>query len=146
MSLRRGEEEQAAGGENLVTVRVSGIEAGISTVTDITCTVTKIVIDDTTIPVSGGEIQLEPGKTMTIKVTYTAAAPGASGIPFPDVWYIGVTCKMPGQFGWDPTRHTGPGPTTNTTEIGNLKGPSSSETLVIKWYGIAGSYSEPPPG
>lgn len=139
--MNRREEEQNNGGK--VTVRVAGIEQGISVVTGIQCTVTRVVINDTEIPVSGGEVQLEPGKTMTIKVRYTAEAPGAG---YFDSWHIGITCRMPGQFGWDPTRHTGSGPISIEVMVGNLKAPSSNQELVIKWYGIAGSYSVPPPG
>lgn len=137
--MRREEENS----EGKVTMKIAGIEQGISVVTGIQCTVNRIVIDNIEIPVTGGEIELEPGKTMTIKIHYTAEAPGAG---YFDSWYIGITCKMPGQFGWDPTRHTGSGPISIEVSIGNLKAPSSPETLVIKWYGIAGSYSVPPPG
>lgn len=138
--MRRQEGE--SNGEK-VTVRVAGIEQGISTVTSIQCRVNRIVINNIEIPVAGGEIELEPEKIMTIKVHYTAEAPGAG---YFDSWYIGVTCRMGTQFGWDPTRHTGSGPITTEVSIGNLRAPSSDQTLVIKWYGIAGSYSEPPPG
>lgn len=128
--------------EGRVTVNVGGIER-ISEVSSITCVINKIVINSTQIPLSGGQIQLTPGKTMTIKVYYTASAPGAGLL---DSWHIGISARMGSQFGYDTTRHTGSGPISGSPEIGNLKGPSSNETLVIKWSGIAGSYSTPPPG
>jgi hypothetical protein len=139
--MRREDEE----GQEItkVPIRVAPISQGISTVTSITCTVDRIVINNIEVPVSGGTIELEPDKAMTIKVHYTASAPGAGYL---DSWHIGITAKMGSQFGWDPTRHTGSGPISIEVSIGNLKAPSTSQTLVIKWYGIAGSYSAPPPG
>jgi len=138
---RREEEDQVR--VPITIAPVKSIGGRISAVGSITCTVSKIVINSTQIPLSGGTIELEPGQNMTIKVTYSAAAPGASVW---DTWHIGITCRMGNQFGWDPTLHTGKGPIGSTAEIGNLKVPSSPETLSIKWYGKAGGYDEPPPG
>lgn len=136
--MRREDEEG-----RIVALNVGSIER-IGVVSGINCAVNRIVINDTVIPVSGGQIQLEPGKTMTIKVQYTASAPGAGLL---DSWHIGVTARMSdGQFGWDPTRHTGSGPVSIEVSIGNLKAPSTNQTLNINWYGVAGSYSTTPPG
>jgi hypothetical protein len=139
--MRREEEEKAGRGK--VTVIVGPIER-IGVVSGITCTVDRIVINNIEAALSGGQVTLEPGKTMTIKVHYTASAPGAG---YFDSWHIGITCRMSdGQFGWDPSRHTGSGPISIEVSIGNLVAPSTNQTLTIKWYGIAGSYSTTPPG
>ena len=122
-------------------IRLGNI-GGIGAVSSITATVTKVVINNVQVYPGGGSIELEPNKTMTIKVTYTASAPGAGIL---DSWYIGIVCTMGSQVGWDPTRHTGSGPVTNTAEIGNLTSPTTNQTLNINGYGIVGSYSVAPP-
>ena len=115
---------------------------GIGGVSSIAATVSKVVINGTQVYPGGASIELEPNKTMTIKVTYIASAPGAGIF---DTWHTGVVCTMGSQSGWDPTLHTGSGPITNTAEIGNLKSPTTNQTLFINIWGIAGGYSVAPP-
>jgi hypothetical protein len=138
--MRRGDEGN--GGEKRVTVSVGAIER-IGVVSGITCTMTKIVINSTQVYPGAGQITVEPGKIMTIKFSFTASAPGAGLV---DSWHIGISCRMGDQYGQDSTIEWGPGPVNGNPEIGNLKGPITDQTLVIKWFGCAGSPPGLPPG
>ena len=104
----------------------------------------KVLINGSQVYPNGGSIELEPGKTMTIKVTFTVTPSG--DIAWNDVWTVGVTAKMGNQFGWDPTAAKGSNPKKDTIEIGNLKSPTKDSTLTIKLYAIDATNPDAPSG
>jgi hypothetical protein len=143
---RRHEEEE----NSKVTLHVAPVQGGgampirskISGITSIVCQPLEVKINSQNVPLSGGSIELEEGKNFDLAVRYKCQALGSVG--YLDSYYIGVTARMGSQKGWDPTRHTGGGEITNQIAIGNLQGPSSSQTLQIKIFASIGGYEGEP--
>ena len=127
----------------MTVISIGGIE-GLGAITGFSGSITGIWINGIQVYPTPGSIELEPNKTMTIKIAYSVTPSG--DIAWNDSWTVGVTAKMGSQFGWDSTQHTGSGTKTATPEIGNLKSPTTDSTLVIKLYAIDATKPTAPPG